>query len=346
MRSNVTIGNTLAMPATRPGPASHSAMPPSEPSVPPLISVVIPVYRSEQTLPELHRQLLEALLPISDSFEIIFVEDSGGDNSWSVIERLSADDPHVHGIQLSRNFGQHAATICGIAEASGDWILTLDDDLEHRPEFIPELFRKACEGYPLVYGVYPERSHEGWRNLTSRIGRTMFNAAIPNLNYEYSSFRLIERKTAKALVEFDSPFPFVDGYLAWVTNRYATVHVSHGKRAHGTSNYNFRRLLTHTINIFVTFSDLPLKFATWVGLGAFVAGTGWISVIMYKWLFGGITVSGYASVMAGIVAFGGLQMLILGIFGEYLGRMNFKSSKKPLYLIGRTTNPSVSASHS
>ncbi len=274
---------------------------------------------------------------VTDRYEIIFVEDCGGDGSWDVIERLSREDSRVRGIQLTRNFGQHAATICGISIAAGEWILTLDDDLEHRPEYIPELFRKAAEGYALVYGVYPERSHKGWRNFTSAIGRKMFNIAIPNLNYEYSSFRLVERNTAKALVEFDSPFPFVDGYLAWVTNRYSTVRVDHGTRLHGASNYNLRKLITHTINIFVTFSDLPLKFATWVGLASFMVGTVWLSVILFKSLFGGITVSGYASVMAGIVAFGGLQLLILGIFGEYLGRMNFKSSKKPLFLVGRTT---------
>jgi glycosyltransferase involved in cell wall biosynthesis len=332
---------TSVMLASKSAPTSWPPTPATEPTVPPLISVVVPVYRSERTLPELHRQLSAALQSITEHYEIILVEDCGGDGSWSAIERLSVEDRHVRGIQLSRNFGQHAATICGISMASGEWILTLDDDLEHRPEYIPDLFRKAGEGYALVYGVYPERSHKGWRNFTSEVGRKMFNIAIPNLNYEYSSFRLIERNTAKALIEFDSPFPFVDGYLAWVTNRYATVTVSHGKRIHGTSNYNFRKLFTHTINIFVTFSDLPLKFATWVGLASFVVGTLWLSAILFESLVGGITVSGYASVMAGIVAFGGMQLLILGIFGEYLGRMNFKSSKKPLYLIGRTTGSSA-----
>src|SRR5205814_1333053 len=110
-------------------------------------------------------------------------------------------------------------------------------------------------------------------------------------------------------------------------------------RLHGTSNYNFRKLFTHTINIFVTFSDLPLRFASWLGLGAFFIGCIWLLFIVLRRLLGGISVSGYASVMAGIIAFGGLQLLILGIFGEYLGRMNFKSSKKPLFLIGRTTPP-------
>jgi undecaprenyl-phosphate 4-deoxy-4-formamido-L-arabinose transferase len=302
----------------------------------PYLSVVIPVYRSERTLPELHMRLARVLQSVTDRYEILFIEDCGGDKSWDVIEQLSTADAHVSGVQLSRNFGQHAATICGIIHARGDWILTLDDDLEHQPEFVPELLAKALEGYDLVYAIYPERTHTGWRNWTSAVGRWMFNVAIPNLNYQYSSFRLIRRGTAKALAEFDSPFPFVDGYLAWVTNRYGVVEVDHGQRLHGRSNYDLRKLLKHTINIFVTFSDLPLRFATWIGLSAFFVGGVWLLVIVLRSLLGGISVSGYASVMAGIIAFGGLQLLILGIFGEYLGRMNFKSSKKPLFLVGRT----------
>lgn len=325
--------------AARPAPAAPPPVAAQWTDGVPHLSVVIPVFRSERTLPELYRRLVNVLPSITDQFEILFVEDCGGDGSWDIIESLSADDPHVRGIQLSRNFGQHAATICGITQAAGEWILTLDDDLEHPPEAIPELIRKAREGYELVYAVYPERTHTGWRNLTSAMGRRMFRIAIPNLNYEYSSFRLIRRNTAKALAEFDSPFPFVDGYLAWVTNRYGTVRIDHGQRAHGASNYTFRKLFTHTINIFVTFSDLPLRFATWLGLGAFVGGSAWLLFIVLARIVGGISVSGYASVMAGIIAFGGMQLLILGIFGEYLGRMNFKSSKKPLFLVGRTTDP-------
>jgi len=303
------------------------------------LSVVIPVYRSERTLPELHRRLTAALTPITDRYEILFIEDCGGDGAWEVIESLCGQDERVHGVQLSRNFGQHAATICGIVRARGEWILTLDDDLEHPPEFVPKLLEKARDGFDLVYAVYPERTHTGWRNLTSALGRWMFRIAIPNLNYDYSSYRLIRRNTAKALAEFDSPFPFVDGYLAWVTNRYGTVMVDHGQRVHGASNYNFRKLFTHTINIFVTFSDLPLRFATWLGLAAFiVGGIGLLTIVLAR-LLGGITVSGYASVMAGIIVFGGMQLLILGIFGEYIGRMNFKSSRKPLFLVGRTVDP-------
>lgn len=308
----------------------------------PLISVVIPVYRSEQTLPKLYLRLTAALERVTPDFEILLVEDCGGDGSWEVIKELTQRDQRVRGIKLSRNFGQHAATICGFSRSVGEWVITLDDDLEQNPEEIPALFAKAQEGYQLVYGVYGQRAHSLWRNLTSEIARRMFQFAIPSLNYEYTSFRVINGRLARELSQFDSPFPFVDGYLSWLTNSCASVRVAHAHRDQGRSNYSFRKLVVHTVNIFVTFSDLPLRLASWIGLGAFFVGMVWLAAILLGRLLGGITVSGYASVMAGIILFSGLQLLILGVFGEYLGRINFKSSKKPLYLIGEELGVGVS----
>lgn len=302
------------------------------------ISVVIPVYKAEGCLDELYSRLKISLEILTEDFEIVMVEDCGGDRSWPMIIDMANRDARVKGIQLSRNFGQHAATICGFAHAKGDWIATLDDDLEQAPEYLPDLYKKALEGNDLVYGVYPERTHKSWRNVTSHVARWLFNKAIPSLNHAYTSYRFIRGDIARALTQFDSPFPFVDGYLSWLTNRYATVEVPHGARSHGTSNYTFRKLLTHTINIFVTFSDIPLRIASWVGLLFFLIGMGWLGGILVGKLFGLITVTGFASVMAAIILFGGIQLLILGVFGEYLSRMNFKSSRKPLFLVGHTTD--------
>jgi len=301
------------------------------------LSVVIPVYRSQATLSELHRRLVAVLEALEPSFEILFIEDSGGDGSWQVIQEIAKRDPRVRGIQLSTNFGQHAATICGFGQATGEWIATLDDDLEQIPEFLPKLFEKALEGHDLVYGVYPQRSHSWWRNATSSVARWMFRKAIPSLNYRYTSFRVIRGNLARELERFDSPFPFVDGYLSWLTSRCLSVEVPHGVRENGVSNYTIRRLVTHTINIFVTFSDLPLRLATWLGLLTFALGMVWLMFTFLRYLVGGISVSGFASTMGAILLFGGVQLLMLGIFGEYLGRMNFKSSRKPLFLIGRRT---------
>lgn len=301
------------------------------------VSIVVPVYRSHASLRELHRRIKLSVEQIPGAHEIIFVEDCGGDASWSTIEALAKEDSCVVGLQLSRNFGQHAATICGFSRSRGKFVVTLDDDLEQPPERIPDLVCRAEEGFDLVYGVFPERTHRGWRNLTSSLARRILSAAVPSLNYDYTSFRAIRGKVARALVQFDSPFPFVDGYLSWLTNRYATVQVAHGERFSGTSNYTLSKLIVHTINIFVTFSDQPLRLASWIGLVFSAVGMAWGGIIVIGRLSGFITVSGFASIMAAIILFGGIQLLILGIFGEYLGRMNFKSSRKPLFLVGRET---------
>ncbi len=303
-----------------------------------MISVVIPVYRAATILPKLHQRLVAALLSCTDNYEIIFVEDCGGDRSWEVIQKIAQADIHVKGIKLSRNFGQHAATICGINESVGDWIITIDDDLEHPPEYIPDLYEKALHKYDVVYGIYPKRTHAIWRNITSNIARWLFKKAIPSLNDDYTSFRCIKKDVASVLKRFDSPFPFVDGYLSWITNNYATVLVSHGNRGAGVSNYNFRRLVTHTVNIFITFSDLPLKMASHLGLFLSVFGVIWIFGLVVGKYMGLITVSGFASIMSAIILFGGVQLLILGVLGEYLGRISFKVSNKPLYLIGKRTD--------
>lgn len=301
----------------------------------PELSIVVPVYKSAATLKDLYQRVVAIADAETSRFELIFVEDCGGDESWAVIEEIAATDGRVRGFQLSRNFGQHAATICGFAQSRGAWVATMDDDLEQVPEHLPELLRKAAEGHDLVYGIYAERKHKAWRNVTSSVARWLFNKAIPSLNYRYTSFRVIRGEIARQLNQFDSPFPFVDGYLSWLTNSCSFVEVPHGSRMHGTSNYTLRKLVVHTVNIFVTFSDLPLRMATWLGLGVFLFGMAWLLSILTRFFIGGISVSGFASIMAAILIFGGVQMLMLGIFGEYLGRMNFKSSKKPLYLIGK-----------
>lgn len=302
----------------------------------PLLTIVVPVYRSRDTLEELVRRIMTACH--ENHIEIVMVEDCGRDGSWDVIEALAAREPVVRGIRLSRNFGQHAATICGMAFARGQWVATIDDDLEQPPEKLPDLLRKARqEGHDLVYGVYPDRTHATWRNITSHAARMLFKLAIPTLNDAYTSMRVIRGDLARELKRFESPFPFIDGYLSWLTSRCACVPVNHQPRRLGSSNYTFGKLFSHTLNIFVSFSDAPLKLASNAGLFFSLIGLSALAVILIGRLVGAITAVGYASVMAAILAVGGIQLLVLGIFGEYIGRINFKTSRKPLYLVAHDT---------
>jgi len=299
------------------------------------ISVIVPVYRSNEHLISLYAQLVESLEKLKKPFEMIFVEDCGGDKSWDALQKIASQDNRVVSIKLSKNFGQHAATICGIAHGKGNWIVTIDDDLEQDPNEIVALYNEAIKGYDLVYGVFDDRSHSLWRNFTSVSARKLFTIAIPSLNYEYTSFRIIKSHIAKRLDQFDSPYPFIDGYLSWLTNNYSTVKVSHSERGSGTSNYTFTKLMRHTINIFVSFSELPLKFSSWIGL--FTSGLGllWLLFILVGKLLGAVTLSGYPSIMAAILFFGGIQLIVLGVIGEYISRINFKTSKQPLYIVGQ-----------
>ncbi|MDO9011001.1 MAG: glycosyltransferase family 2 protein [Gallionella sp.] len=304
-----------------------------------LISVVIPVYRAENCLNELCQRLLTVLPTITPSFEILFVEDCGGDNSWDVIQCLAKQDVRIRGVRLSRNFGQHAATLCGMACARGEWVVTIDDDLEQLPEDIPDLYLKAIqEEYSLVYAVFEERTHSLWRNVTSIIARKVFAIAIPSLNYSYSSFRIIHNHLVQKLCEFTSPFPFVDGYLSWICNQYGTVKVTHGVRKYGGSNYNMAKLIAHTMHIFFSFSELPLRIASWLGVVSAGLGFLWMIWAIVGKMTGLISVSGYASVIGAIAFFSGVQLMILGVVGQYISRINFKTSNKPLYLIREDTN--------
>ncbi|MFY0518400.1 glycosyltransferase family 2 protein [Lysinibacillus sp. UGB7] len=299
----------------------------------PVLSVVIPVYKSGKHVLELYSRLKATLKSMNIPFELVFVEDCGGDSAWNQLQKVAETDKDVIIIQHTRNFGQHAATLCGINNSSGDWIVTIDDDLEHSPEDIPLLFSEVQKGYDLVYGIFEERSHSKWRNFTSNLARKVFNVIIPNMNYDYTGFRIMKQNIAKSLNRFDSSFPFIDGYLSWITNNYSTVHLQHGIRGSGESNYSLIKLVKHTFNIFIEFSNIPIKAGTWIGLCSSFVGFVWLIVVIGSRVLGNISQSGYPSIMAAILFFGGIQMFLIGIIGEYIAKINFKTSKKPLYIV-------------
>lgn len=296
------------------------------------LSVIVPVYRSAATLQELYDRLTATLHAAGLSYRIIFVEDRGGDDSWAFLERLAASDERVKALQLSRNFGQHAATLCGMSRAEGLWVVTLDDDLQHPPEYIPALLAKAREGHAVVYGVYAARTHSLWRNFTSALAHRVFRFAIPAMYDRFTSFRVIDRRIADAIGAFDGPFASVDGYLSWVTNDFATVTVEHAPRRHGRSGYSLPKLVRHTANLLATFSDLPVRVAAWAGVVASTIGVLSLTALAVT-SSAGNAVSGLAVAIAIMLLLGGAQFLVLAGIGQYLVRINHTSSRKPLYLV-------------
>lgn len=309
------------------------------------VSVVVPVYGGSGALPELCTRLATTMQQAGLRYEVILVDDRGQSQAWGVIRSIAARDPHVSGLRLGRNFGQHAATICGIAHARGEWIVTMDDDLEHPPESIPAMLAAGDEDHPLVYGVFEKRTHATYRNWSSEMMRWMLKRAFPDLNEDYCSFRAIHAPLAKQLDRFGLNRPYIDGMLSWLTASAATATVPHEQRQHGKSTYTLRKLISHAVNIFVTFSHLPLRIATFTGATLASLSFLYLLYVVYGRLSGSIVNPGYASLMSVVLFACGIQLLILGVVGEYIGRLMGATFRRPVYVVnsevGAHTNGSM-----
>jgi undecaprenyl-phosphate 4-deoxy-4-formamido-L-arabinose transferase len=299
------------------------------------VSIVVPVYGGTKALPELRDRVATAMSAAGLAHELILVDDRGQAEAWPVIRDLARNFPDVVGIRLSRNFGQHAATVCGIEQARGKWIVTMDDDLEHPPEAITSLLDAGSEDHPLIYGVFARRTHAGYRNLSSELMRRTLKRAFPDLNEDYSSFRAIHAPLARELPNFRLSKPYIDGMLSWMTSSVRTVEVAHGEREHGKSTYTLRKLLSHAVNIFVTFSHLPLRLASYGGATLALVSFVYLMFVIHAYFTGSITNPGYTSLMSVILFACGIQLLILGVLGEYVGRLMGAAYRKPVYLVER-----------
>lgn len=307
------------------------------------LSIVIPAFNSSNSLPHVVASIYRLSCAASLSIEVVLVNDSSPDLTWDVIKQLSRQYPNLLGINLSRNYGQHAATICGCIHTCGKWVATIDDDLEQDPESILRMYQEAVlQEADVVYGELINRKHSISRNVSSTIARAIFSFAIPGLYYNYSSLRLIRGQIARELGRFDGPFPFIDGYLAWLTNKFGSVSVPHNSRHVGSSNYSKRKLISHALGIFSMFSNYPLRIASNLGFLFSVIGFSGLSAVLLIKLLGFNYLPGYASIMASVLMVGGLQLLVLGIIGEYIAKINYKTSKRPLYNIRQTTSQSAS----
>ncbi len=298
------------------------------------LSVVIPVYRSKETLRPLTELLLKVLDSEGLSYEVVFVDDGSPDDSWAVLEAIQAEFPHcVIAIQLMRNYGQHNALMCGFRHSRGQLVITIDDDLQNPPEEIPKLINAIkTRNLDIVYGSYEStKKHSGWRNLGSTLIITFYNLVFQN-NIRGSSFRIIRRELLDSIFSYDLNFTFVDGLLAWNTKRIGEVPVSHHPRQSGRSGYNPIKLLTLAFNLFTNFSLLPLQLVSLTGFVFSICG--FIAACTYAILYitQRITVPGYASTIITVLVMGGIQLLSLGILGEYLGRLHLNVNRKPQYI--------------
>ncbi len=299
-------------------------------------SVVIPVYRGEDTLRPLTAQIVEFFDHANlGDYEIIFVNDAGPDNSWAVIEalRVQYGAARVHAVRLARNFGQHNALICGFSHARGRFIVTMDEDLQHRPQDIGRLVERQREAdYDVVYGRYETLQHTGFRNVTSTILKRLLRVSIPELHPDYSAFRLLKASVARQCLTMRNSYTFLDGYLTWLTNHVTSVGVAHQERAAGESSYTVRKLVEHSVNIFVTFSDLPVRLLTSISIIIFLLSSLYSAYILVRKLVFNDLVPGFATLILAIGFGVGLLLLGMGILGEYIHRINLKTTRRPNFV--------------
>jgi undecaprenyl-phosphate 4-deoxy-4-formamido-L-arabinose transferase len=298
------------------------------------VSIVVPVYRSAGTLRPLFERLSKALAGVRNGWEVVFVDDASPDQSWRVLEALQSAHPdRVVAVRLARNFGQHNALMCAFREARGAIVVTMDDDLQNPPEEVPKLLAAFDDAeLDVVYGRYRTKKHRPWRNggswMINVFYRRVFGSAV-----SVTSFRAIRKETVANILSYDLNFTFIDGLLAWNTQRIAEVDVEHHARPGGRSGYTLARLATLAFNLFTNFSLLPLQVVSAMGLA--LAGTGFLVGVWYLIAFfrHRIGVPGYASTITAILVLGGAQLVALGIIGEYLGRLHLNVNRKPQYAV-------------
>ena len=301
------------------------------------VSVVIPVYRAEPTLLDLYSQLSDAMSKITAVFEIIFVEDGGGDGSWQIIERLDRQDHQVLGIRMSRNYGQHNAILCGIRAAKYGIILTMDDDLQHPVSEIAPMLAALTPEYDVVYGAPQEEQHGLLRDLASRLTKMALASTMgAETARNASAFRVFRTRLREGFQEYRSPSVSIDVLLTWTTTRFTAIKVRHAPRAKGESGYTPGKLIRHAVNLMTGFSTLPLQIASLVGFVFVLFGFSVLVYVLANFMIRGAAVPGFTFLASLIAIFSGAQLFALGIFGEYLARMHFRSMDRPPYLIGET----------
>ena len=295
----------------------------------PAISIVIPLYNSAETLPRLLEEI--SAMPTAGETEVILVNDGSLDATEEIALRLmSTCKWPVTFISLSRNFGEHNAVLEGIRASVGDFIVTMDDDLQNPPSEAPKLLALAqSEGRDVVYSSYAEKQHAWWRNLGSRLTNLFADWSIDKPKGLYlSSFRCISRFVANEIGKSANPYPYIDALIFQVTQNVGVVTVRHEPRAGGESGYTLRRLVRLWMSMLINASVMPLRFATLAGMLMSVLGFAAVVAVLGNH-FVHQEPLGWGSLMAALLIFSGTQLLLLGIVGEYIGRIYLRVSEKP-----------------
>ena len=302
------------------------------------ISVVTPVYRAEGCLEELYRRLVAELGGITQDFEIVMVEDCGGDRSWDIIRELARRDSRVKGIQFSRNFGQHYGITAGLDYCDGDWVVVMDCDLQDRPEEIPRLYAKAREGYEIVIARRGKRNDPLVKRLASWVFYRLFSW-LAEIDYdgEAGNFRIVSRKVVVSFRRMREQLRFFGGLINWMGFPTAAIDVRHDERYAGPSTYTFAKLWKLAFETIVAYSDRPLRLSVRLGFTLALLAFCYGLYILWHALVYGSAITGWASLIVSIYFIGGIIIAILGMLGIYLGKTYDETKRRPLYIVMHQT---------
>ena len=300
-------------------------------------SVVVPVYRGEETLVPLVERLVRVLPSMSDAYEVILVNDGSPDGSWGVIEGLSRKYPWLRGINLMRNYGQENALLCGIRETQYDVIVTMDDDLQHDPDDLPKLTGKLAQGYSVVYGVPRVRRQVWWKAMLSALVKRAISSVMGVRSVrDISPYKAFRADLKRAFTSINGPDVQIDVLLSWATTSFASVEIEEAPRSAGTSNYNLIKLIKVSLLVLTNYTTVPLRFASILGFLFTALGILALIYVLAVYFLEG-SIPGFSFLASTVIIFSGVQLFALGIIGEYLARIFGRSSGRPPYVIHGTT---------
>lgn len=304
------------------------------------LSVVIPVYNSEDTIEALVRKCADELRAAHPNLEFVLVNDGSRDGSDGAVRALLADPPpcRVRYLRLARNFGEHNAVVCGLAHCTGDRAVIIDDDFQNPPEEISKLVTRLDEGFDVVYSRYEVKHHHWFRNLGSWFNDRVAVVMLKKPKGLYlSSFKCLNRFAIDCVVGYSGPYPYIDGLILRSTRSIGTQVCRHAERSAGRSNYTLRRLISLWLNMFTSFSVAPLRLATYLGLTMAAIGLLLVVVFTLSWALDGLFVSdvprGWASLIISVTMFSGIQLFVLGVLGEYVGRLFMTLNGQPQWVV-------------
>jgi polyisoprenyl-phosphate glycosyltransferase len=305
----------------------------------PHISVISPVYRAENIIDDLVSEIKAALSQISHNYEIILVEDCGPDNSWKKIEDNCHKDSRVKGIKLSRNFGQHYAITAGLEAAQAEWIIVMDCDLQDRPDEIPNLYKKALEGFDIVFAQRVNRQDSFLKKMSSKLFYSVFSYLTDTKqDSSVGNFGIYHNKAVKAILSMNDHIRYFPTMSRWVGFNAAYLPVKHSDRAEGKSSYSLKKLFALAFNNMVAFSDKPLwlmvKFGAVIALISFATGIAYL----LRFLLGQISEPGFTSLILSIWMLSGIIIFMLGIVGIYVGKTFEKAKGRPIYIVHKSLN--------